>query len=56
MILDLLQLSRTETQAQQLLVSRGHTLFSRRGVIACSISAPFRAGAYTTSDNAPARK
>ena len=36
------------------LVLRGQTLFSRRGVIAFGIS--FSRGAYTESDNAPARK
>ena len=38
------------------LVSRSQTLVSRRGVIAFSISAPSETrGAYTESDNAPAR-
>ena len=40
------------------LVSRSQTLFSRSGAIAFSISAPLEKnrGAYTESDNAPARK
>ena len=37
-----------------ILVSRGRTLFSRRGVMACSMNP--RECTYTTSDNAPARK
>ena len=39
---------------QLYIVLRGQTLFSRRGVMACSMNP--RECTYTTSDNAPARK